>query len=67
MTKTDYLMKFRRHATAETLEKVFEHMRDNIPESELAEFFGAYDHRKAELKMQRLYDKVPASVWKIVD
>ncbi|MBT0984297.1 hypothetical protein KJ032_24805 [Salmonella enterica subsp. enterica serovar Typhimurium] len=25
-----------------------------------------YDHRKAELTMKKLYDKVPASVWTFV-
>ncbi|EHY9623887.1 hypothetical protein K5A60_004921, partial [Salmonella enterica subsp. enterica serovar Kentucky] len=30
------------------------------------EISGAYDHRKAELTMKKLYDKVPASVWTFV-
>lgn len=38
---------------------------DGIP-AELEAFNSAVDHRLAELTMNKLYDRVPASVWKYV-
>ncbi|HAC9479938.1 TPA_asm: hypothetical protein G0K77_18990 [Salmonella enterica subsp. enterica serovar Typhimurium] len=34
--------------------------------SELESFNAAADHRLAELTMNKLYDKIPPSVWKYV-
>lgn len=33
---------------------------------ELETFYAASDHRLAEITMGKLYDKIPASVWKYV-
>ena len=55
-TKEDWLYQFRRCSSRETLEKVISHTRYN----------SAVDHRLAELTMNKLYDRVPASVWKYV-
>lgn len=66
MGKVDFLMQFRRCTSVETLEKVIEHMKERVPDSELVEFYGAADHRLAELIMGKLYDKVPATVWQYV-
>ncbi|WP_410015861.1 HHA domain-containing protein [Sodalis sp. C49] len=66
MGKVDFLMRLRRCNTVETLEKVVEHMKDRLPEAELVEFYGAADHRLAELTMGKLYDKVPPTVWQYV-
>jgi hemolysin expression modulating protein len=27
---------------------------------------GAYDHRRAEIYMKKIYDKIPASVWHLI-
>ncbi|HBZ8014983.1 TPA: hypothetical protein MM158_005215 [Klebsiella pneumoniae] len=67
MTRNDYLLKFRRSSSLETLEKVFEHMRDNVVPQELMDFMGAYDHRKAEITVGKIFDKVPPSVWRLVE
>jgi hemolysin expression modulating protein len=67
VTKTDYLMKFRRCATTDTLEKVVDHMREKVPKSCMMEFDGAVDHRKAEIYMKKLFDKVPPSVWRYIN
>nr|WP_208952237.1 hemolysin expression modulator Hha [Rahnella sp. ChDrAdgB13] len=59
-------MKLRRCRTRETLEKVIEHTRHKLTDIELEAFNSAVDHRLAEITMNRLYDKVPASVWQFV-
>ena len=41
------------------------HTRYKLTTEELA-FNSAVDHRLAELTMNKLYDRVPASVWKYV-
>lgn len=66
MTKQDWLYKLRRCLTMETLEKVIELNRYRLDDHELVIFYGAADHRLAELKMKRLFDRVPASVWHLI-
>lgn len=66
MAKQDFLFKFRRSASLETLERVFEHMRDNVAQQDMMDFLSAYDHRKAEITVGRIFDKVPSSVWRLV-
>ncbi|WOI97445.1 HHA domain-containing protein [Citrobacter koseri] len=61
LTKTDYLMRLRRCQTIDTLERVIEKNK-----YELAVFYSAADHRLAELTMNKLYDKIPTSVWKFI-
>ena len=62
LTKTDYLMRLRRCQTIDTLEK----NKYELSENELAVFYSAADHRLAELTMNKLYDKIPSSVWKFI-
>ncbi|EKJ5476258.1 hemolysin activation protein, partial [Escherichia coli] len=50
----------------DTLEKVIEINRYKLPLSESEAFYSAADHRRAELVMNKLYDKVPSGVWKYV-
>lgn len=59
-----YLMKFRRCSSEETLEKIFERLRDTLTGAELEAMMSASDHRRAELKHECLWDRVPASAWK---
>jgi len=66
LTKTDYLMRLRRCRSIETLERVIEKNKYELTDDELVVFYSAADHRLAELTMNKLYDKVPASVWKYV-
>ncbi|WIJ73124.1 HHA domain-containing protein [Providencia stuartii] len=66
MTKTDYLMRLRKCTTIDTLERVIEKNKYELSEDELELFYLAADHRLAELTMNKLYDKIPASVWKFV-
>lgn len=65
-TREDYLFMLRKFTKLETLETIIHHKELTLPESELVKFFGAADHRLAEIKMGKLYDKVPASVWKYI-
>ncbi|WP_457913696.1 HHA domain-containing protein [Candidatus Gillettellia adelgis] len=66
MTKNDYLMRLRRCTKINTLERVIEKNKYELSDDELAIFYSAADHRLAELTMNKLYDKIPISVWKYV-
>lgn len=66
LTKIDYLMRLRRCQSIETLERVIEKNKYELSDDELAVFYSAADHRLAELTMDKLYDKIPSSVWKFV-
>ncbi|EEU9148102.1 TPA: hemolysin expression modulator Hha [Escherichia coli] len=65
-TKQDWLFQLRRCSSIETLEKVIEKNHYCLTPSEMETFNSAADHRLAELKMNKLYDKIPPSVWKYV-
>lgn len=66
LTKNDYLMRLRRCRSIETLEKVIEKNKYELSDVELVVFYSAADHRLAELTMNKLYDKVPPTVWKYI-
>lgn len=66
MNKTDWLMRLRRCNCIDTLEKVIERNKYQLSNEELENFNSAADHRLAELTMNRLYDKIPRSVWQHV-
>ncbi|WP_393970399.1 Hha/YmoA family nucleoid-associated regulatory protein [Kluyvera intermedia] len=66
MTRNDWLLKFRRHHTLDTLEKVYEHLSYTSTSSDSSEMTLAYDHRKAELVTGKLFDRVPKHVWQLV-
>ena len=66
MTKTDYLMRLRKCTTIDTLERVIEKNKYELSDDEQELFYSAADHRLAELTMNKLYDKIPTSVWKYV-
>lgn len=66
MKKIDYLMRLRKCRTLETLERVIEKNKYELSDDELEIFNSAADHRLAELTMNKLYDKIPLSVWKCV-
>ncbi|MEL7631747.1 hemolysin expression modulator Hha [Pectobacterium aroidearum] len=63
MTKIDWILKLRRCTTLDTLEKIIEKNRYTLSTDDLEIFNSAADHRLAELTMNKLYDKIPASVW----
>lgn len=65
-TKQDWFFQLRRCSTLDTLEKIIEKNQNCLPPSELESFNAAADHRLAELTMNKLYDKIPPSVWKYV-
>lgn len=65
-TREEYLFMLRKCTKLETLEIMIHHKELTLPESELVKFYSAADHRLAELKTGRLYDKVPSTVWKLV-
>jgi haemolysin expression modulating protein len=66
MDKNGWLMKLRRCTTLSTLEKIIERNKYALDIDELELFNSAADHRLAELTMNKLYDKIPVSVWQHV-
>ncbi|MEQ9971394.1 hemolysin expression modulator Hha [Pectobacterium carotovorum] len=63
MNKIDWILKLRRCTNLKTLERVIEKNRYTLSDDELEVFNSAADHRLAEITMNKLYDKIPASVW----
>lgn len=59
-------MRFRRCQSLHTLETVYENLKYNGDPKEESAFTSAYDHRKAELTVGKLFDRVPASIWRLV-
>ncbi|EOR7867399.1 Hha/YmoA family nucleoid-associated regulatory protein [Escherichia coli] len=59
-------MKLRRISEISTLDKVIERKENSLPPGELIVFYSASDHRYAEIKTGKLYDKIPSYVWKLV-
>ena len=66
MDRKDYLFKFRKCLKLDSVERLYEHMRDKIPDSDQLAFIGAYDHRKAEIVFNTVWDKVPGNAWGMV-
>lgn len=67
MTRDQWLMVLRKCQSMETLDRVIEHRRYAENYFQDAEAFNsAADHRLAELTVNQLFDKVPASVWKLI-
>ncbi|MEX5410230.1 transcription modulator YdgT [Atlantibacter hermannii] len=70
MTVQDYLFKFRKINSLESLEKLFDHLNYSLEGSEeIINMYRAADHRRAEIVSGgRLFDlgQVPRSVWRFV-
>lgn len=70
MTAQDYLMKFRKISSLESLEKLFDHLNYSLTDNnEIMNMYRAADHRRAELVSGgRLFDLgcVPKTVWRYV-
>lgn len=70
MTVQDYLLKFRKISSLESLEKLFDHLNYTLTDDmDIVNMYRAADHRRAELVSGgRLFDvgKVPQSVWRYV-
>ncbi|WP_213989613.1 transcription modulator YdgT [Sodalis sp. dw_96] len=70
MNAQEYLLKFRKVNTSESLEKLFDHLNYSLVDNaEIINMYRAADHRRAELASGgRLFDlgQVPKSVWRYV-
>lgn len=70
MTAHDYLLKFRKVNTSESLEKLFDHLNYSLTDdAEIINMYRAADHRRAELAAGgHLFDlgQVPKAVWRYV-
>ncbi|EMA5188349.1 hemolysin expression modulator Hha [Salmonella enterica] len=65
-TRQDWLFQLRKCQQRETLEKVIEKNEHSLTAEELITFYSAADHRLAEIIMNKLFDKIPVSVWQHV-
>ena len=70
MTVQEYLLKFRKVSSLESLEKLFDHLNYSLSDTrEIISMYRAADHRRAELVSGgRLYDigQVPKTDWHYV-
>lgn len=66
MNKKEWLLVLRQCTKEATLERVIEKKNYELTDAELAVFWGAADHRLAELIAGRLFDRVPLSMWKLI-
>ncbi|WP_075181716.1 transcription modulator YdgT [Pantoea sp. 1.19] len=70
MTVQDYLLKFRKVSSSESLEKLFDHLNYSLSDThDIINMYRAADHRRAELASGgRLFDIgcVPKTVWRYV-
>lgn len=64
MNRADWLIVFSRCANMYELEALINKHFWQLSDDELEHFNSAADHRRAELTMGRLFDKVPQTVWK---
>lgn len=67
MTRDEWLLKFRRHQSPDTLEKVYEMLKYSGDPADEYAMTCAWDHRRAELATGRLFDRVPMHVWRFVE
>ncbi|EMN5850577.1 Hha/YmoA family nucleoid-associated regulatory protein [Enterobacter sp. EC-ML 621] len=65
-TKMDYVRQFRQISDADNLERVIEHMETKLSDNEFQIVQAAADHRKAEMALNRYFDKVPKDAWRYV-
>ncbi|MDE4745182.1 Hha/YmoA family nucleoid-associated regulatory protein [Enterobacter ludwigii] len=65
-TKMDYVRQFRQISDADNLERVIGHMETKLSDNEFQIVLAAADHRKAEMALNRYFDKVPKDAWRYV-
>lgn len=65
--KNYYLRELRRCPSKDILDIVTSYMRKNVPAQDISSFEGAYDHRKAELIMNEIFNDVPSEIWRLVN
>ena len=65
-TKMDYVRQLRQLSSDINLEKVVEHMSYKLSGEESFTLQQAADHRRAEMVMNKYFDKVPKDVWRYV-
>lgn len=67
MKKIDYLLQLRNCPSKDILDIATSYMRKGVPIEDRACFEGAYDHRRAELAMNKIYTEVPSEAWRHVN
>lgn len=65
LTKSDFLSHFRRCSRITTLDEMVSCMEnDPSMRDRLGEMYSAADHRRVEIVLNKLYDKIPKEAWK---
>ncbi|HFE3442935.1 TPA: Hha/YmoA family nucleoid-associated regulatory protein [Klebsiella aerogenes] len=65
-TKMDLVRQLRRVSDETHLEMVVSHMEQKMEKEQTYVLHEAADHRRAELAVGKIFDKVPKEVWKYV-
>lgn len=66
MGALEYLLKFRRCSTEDSLERLYDKLNYSLSDNaSLVNMYRAADHRRAELVAGKLFDlgKIPKTVW----
>ncbi len=66
MNKMDLVRQLRNIKSADNLDKVAEHMEMKLSGDDRFILREAADHRRAEIAMNRFFDRVPKEAWKYV-
>ncbi|MEL6008225.1 transcriptional regulator [Citrobacter portucalensis] len=66
MNKQEWLFKLRKTTELATLEKIIERKENTLTSDELVVFYSASDHRMAEIKAGKFFDKIPRHIWNYV-
>lgn len=65
-SKMEYVRQLRRLYDAKHLEQVVDHMSNKLSAEEDFILQAAADHRRAEMALNRYFDKVPKEAWRYV-
>lgn len=66
MEKMDLVRQLRKTGSGDMLEKVIEHMEQKYTGDARFVLQAAADHRRAEIALNRFFDRVPKEAWKYV-
>lgn len=67
ITKSDFLSHFRRCSQRDTLDEMVECMEnDPAMRDRISVLYGAADHRRVEIALGKLFDKIPKGAWKYI-
>lgn len=67
ITKSDFLSHFRRCSRRDTLDEMVSCMENDPGMRErISAIYSAADHRRVEIALGKLFDKIPKGAWKYI-